>query len=108
MAGTDYDRLAVSGTLTGLANTDLFVDASNLIGALTGDGLTIVTSTSNFTGLSFNSVSFSNGASGQVHYNSGSITIDNVVVPEPAVASSMLLIGGMWVMRRHRRSGRAF
>jgi autotransporter-associated beta strand protein len=107
VAGTDYDRLAVSGTLTGLANTDLFVDVSNLIGDLTGDVLTIVTSTSNFTGLSFSSVSFSNGASGQVHYNNGSITIDNVVVPEPAVASSMLLIGGMWVMRRHRRSGRA-
>ncbi|MGB7160189.1 MAG: PEP-CTERM sorting domain-containing protein [Tepidisphaeraceae bacterium] len=105
VAGTDYDRLAVSGTLSGLANTNLFVDISNLLaqGDLAGDVLTIATSSSNFTGLSFNSVIFSAGAMGQIHYNNGSITIDNVLVPEPAAAMSMVMAAGMWMMRRHRR-----
>ena len=107
IAGIDYDRLAVSGTITGLANADLFVDIAPTLGDadLAGDTLIIVTSSSNFTGLSFNSVTFADGASGQVHYNNGSITIDNLVapVPEPAAAATLLLAAGMGLMRRRKR-----
>lgn len=104
VAGTDYDRLAVSGTLTGLSNTLLVVDLSDLApGAnLTGDVFTIVTSSSNFTGQSFAGVIFSAGATGDVSYNNGSITLSNVVVPEPT-GLALLAVGTLAVQRRRRR-----
>jgi autotransporter-associated beta strand protein len=105
VAGTDYDQLAVTGALTGLSNADLFVNISGVTQAdMTGDVLTIATSTSNFTGLSFNSVNVSGGTA-TVNYNPGSITLSNITVaavPEPA-SLAMLGLGAVGLLTRRRR-----
>lgn len=100
--GVDYDRLAVSGTVTGLSNVDLVVDFSSFVsGDTTGDVLTIVTSSTNFVGQQFRSVGFVGGSTADVNYLNGAITLTNVVIPEPS-ALSLLAIGGMGLLRRRR------
>ncbi len=105
VAGTDYDQLALTAgrTLSGLPNVDLFVSFAGVTQAdLTGDVLTIVSAPgTNFTSTAFNSVTFSSGASATVSYNDGSITLSNVVVPEPTTLA-LLSVGVMGIMRRRR------
>jgi fibronectin-binding autotransporter adhesin len=107
VAGTDHDQLAVQGALTGLSNANLVLDATTLGGSsLTGQTLTIVTSsTTNFTGQSFNSVILQGLNSAQVNYLNGSITVSNIVVspvPEPATCLGFGALG-LAVLRFRRQ-----
>lgn len=104
VAGTDYDQLALASgrTLTGLSNAILNVSFSGVTqGDLTGDVLTIVTAPgANLGSQSFSSVNFlTPGSSADVTYNATSITLSNIVIPEPT-SLSLLALGGMGLLRR--------
>ena len=83
--GTDHDKLAVTGALTGLSNTpanatvDLVVRTDPKLKGIGTNTYTIVTSTSDFTGKQFRNVAWTTpGAAGTVNYNNGNITLTNV------------------------------
>lgn len=107
-AGIDHDQLNITGgaiASPGLLNANLYVNFAGVNQAdLTGDVLTIVlASGTNFAGQSFNSVIFSNpGASATVNYLNGSITLSNIVVPEPAGLTALALVAGGLLRRRSR------
>jgi hypothetical protein len=106
VAGTDYDRLAVTGSVTGLSNATLVVNINELLGTgdFTGDTLTILTTTTgNLSNQSFGAVQFVGGLSADVTYLTNSITLSNFTqIPEPATGL-MLLLGLVGCSIRNRR-----
>jgi fibronectin-binding autotransporter adhesin len=106
VAGTDYDRLAVTGSVTGLSNATLIVNINELLGAgdFTGDTLTILTTTTgNLSNQSFGAVQFVGGMSADVTYLTNSILLSNFVqIPEPGTGL-MLLLGLVGCSIRNRR-----
>ncbi|MCG3179382.1 MAG: hypothetical protein BIFFINMI_01717 [Phycisphaerae bacterium] len=107
VAGTDYDALHVTGTLTGLSNVDLVItfDTGLFDVDLLGDTLTIATTSSDLSGLLTGTTGFKSvtivtpGYSADLNYNNGSITLTNLTgpeqpVPEPATLG-LLALGGV-------------
>ena len=80
VAGTDYDRLAVTKSCTALSNANLNVNipaslSPSVLGTQTFD---IVTCTNNMAVLVFNSVSWSNNWSGTVTYGNGYVRLSDL------------------------------
>ena len=97
-AGTDYDRLAVSGTLSGLNVTpassaaDLVVRVAPDLGSIGGNTYTVVTAATDFSSLKFRNVTWTPaGATGTVAYANGTIALTNVKGP-PSKKGSVVLI----------------
>ncbi len=89
VAGVDYDRLAVKSAVTGLANLDLVVRFKQDKLNLTDQTLTILTTSSDLTGLAFNSVTFENSYRGTVNYGNGWVTLTGV--QQPAKGTTILV-----------------
>lgn len=106
VAGTDYDRLAVNGSVTGLSNATLVVNISELLGTsdFDGDTLTILTTTSgDLSNQSFGAIQFVGGMTADVTYLTNSIQLSNFAqVPEPGTGL-LLLLGLVGCSIRNRR-----
>ena len=78
--GPSYDRLLVSGTLTGLDKADLVLDiARSGWASYVSATLTIVTAVNDLSAIApLNSVTWNNNMVGQVNYTSGAITLTHV------------------------------
>ena len=86
VAGTDYDRLAVKSAVSGLASVNLVVRFPLGKADFTGQTLTILTSSNDLSGQTFQSITFQDGYIGTVNYGNGFVSLTNVQHPPKGTA----------------------